>query len=130
MAPAYLASLAAASERTGLPPPSGHFDPAEGLEGIDDFAASVLRDVRSQDSWRTPMSDPADWFTPDVRAAVARAVTPLIPGKGPLLDELRWRFEFALTFLQVLDGHAQRGGVVDAQAIAALAALYRVPSAP
>ena len=128
-APAYVASLAAAAEAAGLPPPTGSYTPSDGLEGIDEWAASVLRDKNSQDTWRTPMSEPAEWFTGDVRAAIARAVTPLVPGKGPLLDELRWRFELALTFLQVLDAHAQRGGAVDAQAIAAVAALYRIPGA-
>ena len=123
-APAALVAAVAAAERAGEPRPSGSFAPSADLEGIDRFTAAVLAEPDSRAVARAPMAQPVAWLTPEIRAAIARAVTPIAPGVGALADELRWRFELALTFIQTLDARAQVGAAVNLADVQAVAVLY------
>lgn len=102
---------------------AGPYVPQEGFAWIDQFSASVIRDADRVRTWRRPVSEPAAWFTHEIREAIAAAVTPLVPGAGELRLELESRFLRALTYLTTLDGRAQLGHVVTVADVAAISVI-------
>jgi hypothetical protein len=101
----------------------GPYAPHESLAWIDEFSASVIRDADRVRTWRRPVSEPAAWFTHDIREAIAAAVTPLVPGAGELRVELERRFLRALTYLSTLDGRAQLGHAVTVADVTAISVI-------
>ena len=114
-------SGAAAAAGAGRP----RFAPSEELEGIDTFTAQVIRDRNRVRTWRAPESDPAPWFSPSLRDAIAAAVTPLASGEGVLRDELQLRFVRAVTYVTALDDIYMRGDTPSLHDVRALEAVVR-----
>ena len=99
------------------------YHPSEGLEWIDQFAADVTSDVNRVRTWRAPVSEPAPWYTAEMREAIAAAVTPLVPGMGEFPVELERRFIRALTYLTALDERVQLGHAVGVADVTALSVI-------
>lgn len=110
------------AERSGDPDARVEpFVPSYDLKRIDSFAARVIRDRDRVWRWRVPVSRPWQWFTHDVREAIAAEVTPIVFGRGVFRDELERRFRRAVAFVSALDERFRSGRSADERAVRMLA---------